>query len=388
MTAIQNHFPPEKLEQLRKKLHMHAELSGNEVMTREILRDFLSSNAPSGKVSNAGTTGLAIIFEGKNPGPSILFRADIDALPIDENLNLPYTSLNKGISHRCGHDGHSAILCGLACILEKQFPGCGKIILLFQPAEETGKGAAEMLADPLFQDINPDFVFALHNLPGFDAGSVIVKKEQFASASKGIIIHLTGKPSHAAYPEQGINPAFAFTEIIRGIESIPDYAESFDNFILTTIVHATLGKPGFGTAAGEAVIMATLRSYDNHNMQRLVHECRLIVEEKAKEHNLHYAIEFSDEFDETYNHPEVVDIIEKVATENSLKIIHLPFPFRWSEDFGKYTAKYKGALFGLGAGKDHAPLHTKEYDFPDEIITKGVEMFVGIIKNIMSNFIY
>lgn len=382
MTAIQNHFSSEMLEQLRKKLHMHAELSGNEVKTREILRDFLSLNAPTGKIIDLGTTGLAIIFEGKNPGPCILFRADTDALPINDDPNLPHASCNTGISHKCGHDGHSAILCGLATILEKQFSNNGKVILLFQPGEETGKGAAEMLADSFFENITIDYVFALHNLPGFDAGSVIVKKEQFASASKGIIIHLTGKPSHAAYPEQGNNPAFAFTEIIQGIASIPDYAESFDNFILTTIVHASLGKPGFGTAAGEAVIMATLRSYDNHNMLRLVHECRLIVEEKAKEHNLTYAIELSDEFNETFNHPEAIDIIAKVAKENNLKIIHLPFPFRWSEDFGKYTAKYIGAIFGIGAGKDHAALHTKEYDFLDEITETAVKMFYGIIQEL------
>jgi len=384
MTDLQNHFSPEMLEQLRKKLHMHAKLSGNEMKTREILRDFLSLNAPTGKIIDLASTGLAIIFEGNNPGPCILFRADTDALPINENPDLPYASCNTGVSHKCGHDGHAAILCGLATILEKQFSDVGKVILLFQPAEETGKGAAEMLTDPLFENITPDYVFALHNLPGFDAGSVVVKKEQFASASKGMIIHLTGKPSHAAYPEQGNNPAFAFTEIIRSIESIPDYAESYDNFILTTIVHASLGKPGFGTAAGEAVIMATLRSYDNHNMQRLVHECRLIVEEKAKEHNLQYAFEFSDEFDETFNHPEAIDIIEKVAKENNFKIIHLPFPFRWSEDFGKYTAKYKGAMFGIGAGKDHAALHTKEYDFPDEIIEPAVKMFSGIIEEVKS----
>lgn len=384
MTDLQNHFPYELLEQLRKKLHKYAELSGNEVRTREILRDFLSSNASSGKIINVGTTGLAVIFEGKNPGPCILCRADTDALPINDDPILPYASCNNGVSHKCGHDGHSAILCGLSCILEKHFSDKGIIILLFQPAEETGKGSEEMLTDPLFEKYTPDFVFALHNLPGFENGSVVLKKEQFASASKGMIIRLTGKSSHAAYPEQGINPAFAFTEIIRGIESIPDYAESYDNFILTTIVHASLGKPGFGTAAGEAVIMATLRSYDNHNMQRLVHECSLIVDEKAKENNLQYKIEWSDEFDETYNHPEAVDIIEKVATENNLKIIHLPFPFRWSEDFGKYTAKYKGAMFGLGAGKNHAALHTEEYDFPDEIIVKGTELFYGIFQELVS----
>jgi len=382
MTEGQTHISSEVLTALRKMLHANAELSGNEMKTRNILREFLALHAPSGNLSDIGKTGLAMLFDSGNPGPVILFRADTDALPIAEDNALPYASVNKNVSHKCGHDGHSTILCGLACKIHAYPIAKGKIILLFQPAEETGKGAVEMLADPLFENFSPDYVFALHNLPGYDEGSIVVKKEQFASASKGMIIRLKGKECHAAYPENGNNPAHAFTEIIQGIESLPEFSESFDSYILTTIVHASLGKPAFGTAAGDAVIMATLRSYDNHNMQRLVYNCRLIAEERAQDNKLQLSIDYSDEFVETYNHYEAVDIIEQAATQNGSKIIHLAYPFRWSEDFGQYTAKYSGAMFGIGAGKECPALHTGKYDFPDAIIETGINMFYEIYRSI------
>lgn len=379
-----NNFPFEEIIKLRRELHRNAELSLSEYKTKNLIVDFLKTFATSCKIIDVAVTGVVAVFDSGIPGMTLMFRADTDALPIHEETSLPYTSCNKGGSHKCGHDGHSAILCGFASVLQKEPPQSGKIIMLFQPAEETGQGALHVLNDAAFKNLEPDFIFALHNLPGFEKNAIVIKKEQFASASKGMIIKLKGRSCHAAYPEQGVNPAFAFAEIIQNIADIPEYSERYDNFILTTIVHATLGEPAFGSAAGYAEIHATLRSYDNHNMQRLVHECGLIVNDKAKEYGLEYTIEWADEFDETFNHAEAVEIIEKVAGENSMKIVHLPFPFRWSEDFGKFTAKYKGAMFGLGAGKEHPVLHSRVYDFPDEIIETGINIFYHIYKNIIN----
>lgn len=377
-----NNFPVEEIIKLRRELHRNAELSLDEHKTKNLIIDFLKVHAVSSKIIDIAGTGVAAVFDSGHPGMTLMFRADTDALPIDDDPSLPYASCNNSVSHKCGHDGHSTILCGFASVLQKEPPSSGKIILLFQPAEETGQGALHVLNDAAFKNLEPDFIFALHNLPGFEKNAIIIKKEQFASASKGMIIKLKGRSCHAAYPEQGVNPAFAFAEIIQSIANIPEYSESYDNFILTTIVYAILGEPAFGTAAGHAEIRATLRSYDNHNMQRLVHECSLIVNDKAKEYGLEYAIEWNDEFDETYNHLEAVGIIEKAANNSALKIIHLPFPFRWSEDFGKFTAKYKGAMFGLGTGKEHPALHSQGYNFPDEIIETGINIFCNIYKDI------
>lgn len=377
-----NNFQNNDIIKLRQELHRNAELSNEEHETKNLIVDFLTKNAPSFKIMNVLETGILAVYDSNQKGRTTMFRADIDALPIKENESLVYASLNQGVSHKCGHDGHAAILCGLARRLQNDPPEAGKVVLLFQPAEETGEGAKKIVNDVEFKSLNIDYVFALHNLPGYEKNSVVVKKEQFASASKGMIIKLKGKACHAAYPEQGLNPAFAFAEIIQKIADIPEYSESYDNFILTTVVHAVLGEPAFGTAAGEAEIRVTLRSYDNHNMQRLAHECKLIVSETAREYGLEHSVDWTDIFDETYNHPEAIDVIFKAASDAAIQIVHMPFPFRWSEDFGQFTAKYSGAMFGLGAGKEYSALHTELYDFPDEIIETGVNLFYNISKEI------
>lgn len=370
--------------ELRKEFHKNAEIALNENKTKQIICSFLKTNAPSCKIINIAGTGITAVFESNKPGKTILFRADMDALPIAESLSIPHASCNIGVSHKCGHDGHSAILCGLAYFIEKNKLSNGKVILIFQPAEETGKGAKQIIEDDFIKTILPDFIFALHNMPGFEKNSIITKKNQFASASKGMIVKLTGKVAHAAYPENGVSPAIAMAELIRKFYNIPLDNETFDNFVLLTIIHASLGEKAFGTAPAYAEVMATLRSFDDTNMKRLIHECLLVSKEIAQQHGLDIKIEWTDEFDETYNHPEAVDIIEKAAMENNYSIIHATSPFRWSEDFGVFTRKYKGAMFGIGAGISHPALHSKEYDFPDDIIETGVNLFADICKIIIN----
>ena len=370
--------------ELRKQLHMYAELAFNENKTKELICDFLRTNAPSFKIINIAETGIAAVYDSGNIGATIMFRADMDALPIAESLSIPYASCNKNISHKCGHDGHSAILCGLANYLEKEKLPNGKVILIFQPAEETGEGAKQIIEDAFFKTNSPEYIFALHNLPGFEKNSIIIKKHQFASASKGMIVKLTGKVAHAAYPENGVSPAIAMAELIQQLHNIPLENELFDNFILLTIIHASLGEKAFGTAPAYAEIMATLRSFDDTNMKRLVHECLLVSKEIAQQHGLNISIDWTDEFDETFNNADAVDIIEKAAKKNNSSIIHATSPFRWSEDFGVFTQKYKGAIFSIGAGISHPALHTKEYDFPDDIIETGVNLFADICKTVLT----
>ncbi|NTW33788.1 MAG: amidohydrolase [Bacteroidetes bacterium] len=372
----------DKLVVLRKKLHKNAELSEMEFRTRELISGFIKTNAPDGVIQNIGTTGLAVIFDSKNPGNTIMFRADIDALPITENISFAqYSSVNKGVSHKCGHDGHAAILCGLACLLNESLPLNGKIVLLFQPAEETGKGAKKIIEDEFFKQILPDYIFAMHNLPGFEKNQIVLTSKNFASASKGMIIKIAGKQAHAAYPEYGKNPAIAMSEIIRSLDSLIADSERFDNFVLLTIVYAKLGDKVFGTAPGEAEICATLRSFDNDNMKKLCYEAELIVRETAVLHELNIVIEWTDEFEATSNNPDALRVISEIADKSGLVKKYLNEPFRWSEDFGQFTSRYCGAMFGVGAGIDHPQLHTSEYDFPDDIIETSMNVFYEICKN-------
>lgn len=193
-----------QLIELRKELHKYPELSGKESQTAKRIIEFAKRFNPDEIISKVGGEGVLVIFEGEQKGKTILIRCDLDALPIDEENAFEHKSVYENISHKCGHDGHMSIVSGLIPILSENKIKKGKVVLLFQPAEETGQGASLVLSDAKFTKLKPDFAFALHNLPGFKKNQIIIKKDVFASASKGLIIRLKGKTSHAGEPERGI----------------------------------------------------------------------------------------------------------------------------------------------------------------------------------------
>jgi amidohydrolase len=366
---------------LRRELHKYPELSGKENNTAGKIVKFAEKFNPDEIIKNIGGNGLAVVFQGDHEAKTILIRCELDALPIEEENEFDYKSQTEGVSHKCGHDGHMAIVSGLIPLLSEKKIKNGKIVLLYQPAEETGEGAEQILNEDKFKNLNPDYVFALHNLPGFEKNKIIVKENEFTSASKGLKIKLIGKTSHAAEPEKGITPSLAVAELIQRLVEIPN-KEKFDEFTLVTIIHAKIGERAFGTTPGYAELMATLRSYKNENMEKLQAQAEKIIDEVSAKNNLKFKLEWVEEFPSTINDKFCVDVVRKSAEENNLSIEEIKNPFRWSEDFGHFTQKYKGALFGLGSGVDQPQLHNPDYDFPDDIILTGTKMFYSIIKNI------
>ncbi len=370
----------EELVKLRKELHQHPELSGKESDTAERIIKYLQKYKPDQIVENIGGNGLAAIFEGEEDGPSVLFRCDLDALPIDEINDFEYRSNHNGVSHKCGHDGHMTIISGLAEAISQNRPGRGRAILLYQPSEENGQGAEEVINDPKFNIIRPDYVYALHNLPGFEKGAVITNEDIFASASRGMIVKLHGKTSHAGEPDRGLSPALAMADLVKDFTYLPQNF-SFENFTLVTVIHARLGEIAFGTTPGFAEVMATLRSYTNDDMDKLVRHAEKITEKHANNYNLKFTIDYTEEFLAAENNRNSVGIVEKSAKEYGLKVIQKEEPFRWSEDFSHFTHRHPGALFGLGSGEDSPQLHNPDYDFPDDIIENGVKVFFGIYNH-------
>jgi amidohydrolase len=373
-----------ELIKLRKSIHSEPELAGEEKSTVEKVIKFISKFSPDETIKNIGGNGIAFIFKGKEEGASVLFRCELDALPIQEINDFDYISKFKNKGHKCGHDGHMTVLAGLAEQVSSNKDFKGKVILLFQPAEETGEGAGRMINDAKLSKIKPDYVFAFHNLPGYELNSILIRKGSFASASKGMIIKLTGKTSHAAEPENGINPSFAVAEIIKKLLLLPEKLKNKNDFILVTIIHASIGERAFGTSAGYAELMTTLRAFRNDDMRSLISESEEIVKKIASDQKLKVEISYTEEFPATVNDNECVEIIKNAAEKNNFSINEIKTPFRWSEDFGHFTDKYKGALFGIGSGENHPQLHNPDYDFPDEIIPVGVAIFHTIMNEILN----
>jgi amidohydrolase len=364
---------------LRKKLHQHPELSNKEQGTAARLVSYLAPLLPDKIITEIGGTGVAICFGEAATGSTIMLRCELDALPITETNSFDYRSITPGISHKCGHDGHMAILAAVAQYYSNHRPKAGRVILLFQPAEETGEGAKKVLEDKILQQLTPDFVFALHNTPQYPMGDILIKTGTICCASRGVIIRFIGKTAHAAQPETGNSPVKAVYQLLPLFEQLPKLINSQSDFTFATVVGVKLGEKAFGTSPADAEIYVTLRSEHDVEMEHLIEIVNDKVMALAIAHKLAYSIECEDVFDATVNHQEAVAIITDALSED---VVHFtPQPFPWSEDFGQFTRLYCGALFGLGAGEETPALHNADYDFPDQLIATGSRYFIKIIEH-------
>ena len=368
------------LTNFRKKLHQFPELSGDEKQTAQAVVDELKGCNPSTIITKLGGHGVAAIFKGPLKGKTILFRAELDALPIQEVNTFEHTSQYPGISHKCGHDGHATILIGLARMLKLNPLLKGEVILLFQPAEENGNGAKAVLSDEKFKSIKPDFVFALHNVPDYDKGVVIVKNNSFTPSVTSLKITLKGKTSHAAEPENGINPDVALQEIIVAIKGLADTHVDSETFTVVTTVYATLGSEDYGISADYAELHFTIRCWTAKQLKNFKEISATLIQDISNKNQLKYTLDWIYEFDSNNNDDKAVDFIVAAAKSNSFTLIEKQTPFKWGEDFGAFTQQYKGAMFAVGSGKETPALHNPDYDFPDEITPYGVQMFHSIIK--------
>ncbi len=388
------------ITELRHRLHRLPELSCQEQGTKMILMGFLQEHT-SFEVEDRGQWFYAVKHRKSDQNPEeksvqekagraqrrIAFRADMDALPIPETVELPYGSEREGISHKCGHDGHCAALCGLALEIEnydnvtaceysqkKEIPW-DDIYLIFQHGEEIGAGGKEC-ASLLFEK-NVAEVYAFHNLGGFPEGSIVMRKGLTQPASKGMTVHLTGKPSHASYPEEGNSPAYALAELVSFIQELQQ--RSYEDMVLCTIVGIRCGDDDFGISAGEGKVSVTLRAAQEKEMNLLEQEIRRKAESLACRDNLKVWFAESDYFPETRNDNRCLEKVQKAARERNFDVISMNNMWRASEDFGYYTKKCPGAIFYIGNGEDYPALHTFPYDFNDRILKTAGELFFEIL---------
>jgi len=377
---IEKHL--DELVELRHHIHSIAEVSSSEDNTAGYIADFLQKTSPDDLQTGVGGNGILATYDSGTDGSHVLIRCELDALPIPDVNEVEYQSKNEGVGHKCGHDGHMSILCGLALLMDEGALDSGKVTLLFQPAEETGKGAQRVIEDETFQEIDLDYCFALHNLPGFEKHQIIVRDDVFAAASVGLVIKLKGHSAHAAHPEQGKSPALAMAQLVQAFSSAPQFYSPLEQAAKVTVINANLGERAFGTSPGEANVMATLRTYDEDVLDTMKEKCLHLAEGAAQTYDLNVDSEWVEPFPATVNTEDGNDIIKSAAGALDVEIHHKEAPFGWSEDFGHFTKEINGAMFGLGIGESHPALHAEDYDFEDEVIPTGVSMFMQIINEV------
>jgi amidohydrolase len=364
-------------------LHRYPEISGEEHDTARRIAAFLAPLKPDRMITDLGGHGLAAIFEATEPGPTVLIRSELDALPIEEKTGLSYSSTIPGRGHLCGHDGHSTILTAVALGLSRQRPKRGRVVLMFQPAEETGAGAAAVIADPRFANITPDLSFSLHNLPGMPLGQVALVEGPVNCASRGMKIVLTGKTAHASSPEHGISPMRAIARLMPALTDLGAGAPLDLDFSMVTITHASMGEMAFGISPADGEIWATLRTLTDGRMNALCQNAEQLVEETAAALGLGVSISYDDIFLHCENAPEAVTHLIRALDDEAVPHDHGDLPMRGSEDFGRFGAASPSAMFFLGSGLHHPNLHNPDYDFPDELIEIGARVFIRVVRNIL-----
>lgn len=372
------------LTALRRDLHRTPDLSGDEATTAATVAEALAETGPDSLITGLGGSGVAAIYAGARPGPSIMIRCELDGLPIFETGTVPYRSTTPGKAHLCGHDGHMAIVLGLAKHLGRNRPASGRAIVLFQPAEETGAGAAAVISDPKFDQIQPDIALALHNFPGLPLGHVAITTGVMNCASRGMKLILEGRTAHASQPETGVSPAPAIARLITRLTALGKGGTPSDaEFSLVTITHVRIGEPAFGIAPGRAELWLTLRTQRDDRMAALVQAAESEITDATRPDNLSVTIGYHDIFAHCENHPEAVDIFRRAIADEAFPEANMPLPMRASEDFGRFGSCSKSAMVLLGAGESTPALHNPDYDFPDALIPDGVRLFGRCLRNVL-----
>lgn len=367
----------------RRRLHRQPEISNEEEATARAVVAFLADTRPDEMLTGLGGHGVAAVYDSGRPGSTLLFRSELDALPIEELSGVPHASQVPGKSHMCGHDGHTAILAALGRQFGRHRPASGRVVLMFQPAEETGDGAAGVVADPRFAAIAPDFSFALHNLPGIPFGEVRLKPGVVNCASRGMRVVLDGKTAHSSMPETGTSPMPAVSELMPALAKLGGGAFTEDGFGMVTVTHAAMGEAVFGVAPGRAEVWATLRTRLDERMAGLCAAAEALVERVAGAHGLSSAIDYHEIFVASMNAPSAVGHLRTALDQEGVAHSEAALPMRASEDFGVFGRSAPSAMFFLGAGEGHPALHNPDYDFPDDLIPIGARIFMRTARNLL-----
>ena len=371
----------------RRHLHAHPELMynvhGTAAFVAERLREFGCDEVATG----LGRTGVVGVIKGRKPASGdmkvIGLRADMDALPIEEETNLPYASKTPGKMHACGHDGHTAMLLGAARYLTETRNFAGEAVVIFQPAEEGGAGADAMIKDGLMERFRIEQVYGMHNGPGLPIGSFALRPGPIMAATDAIDIRIEGLGGHAARPHKCIDSVLVGAQLVTALQSIVSRTvDPLDSAVISVCeFHA-------GNARNVIPQIAELKG----TVRTLMPEVRDLVERRVREVVAGVAQQTGATIDLVYergypvtvNHPEQTDIATRIASDVAgAANVHAVPPMMGAEDFAYMLEARPGAFIFVGNG-DSAGLHHPAYNFNDEAIVYGTSYWVKLVENTLA----
>jgi len=365
----------------RRDLHQHPELLYDVHRTAAFVAEKLKAFGCDEVVEGMGRTGVVGVIKGKKgTGGVIGLRADMDALPIEEQTNLPYASKTPGKMHACGHDGHTSMLLGAAQYLAETRDFAGDAVVIFQPAEEGGAGADAMIKDGLMDRFGIQKVYGMHNNPGMPIGSFSMRTGPIMAAMDRISITIEGVGGHAAYPHKTIDPVLAGSQLIMAFQSIVSRTVSpLDSAVISICeFHA-------GHASNVIPASAELRG----TVRTLRKEVRDLVEKRMNEVCAGVALQTGAQvtlnYDRGYpvvvNHAEETKLAAKIAGEvGGVANVAIDMePVMGAEDFAYMLEARPGAFIFMGNG-DSAGLHHPAYNFNDDAIVYGSSYWVKLVE--------
>ncbi len=369
----------EELTAIRRDLHAHPELGFEELRTSGIVADLLESWGVETH-RNIGKTGVIGVLEGARSGKTIGLRADMDALPIEEETNLLFRSTNSGVMHACGHDGHTTMLLGAARYLAETRDFAGKVVFIFQPAEEGLGGARAMLADGLFERFPCDEVYGLHNRPGAPQNRIGVVPGIAMAGADFFDIRVIGRGSHGARPQESRDPIIAATALVQALQSV--VSRSLDP-LEPAVISVTQFHSGsaYNIIPGEAVIAGTARMFTDAVRQQIRTRINEIAAGIEASFGVEVEVDIRNIFgvlenDEPLSHSFAELARDVVGEEN---VLLGGKPNTGSEDFADMLRAVPGAYFTIGH-EGTAALHNAGFTFDDSILPLGSTLLARIVE--------
>ena len=362
---------------MHRDFHENPEIGLQETRTAKIvatqLRD-LGFEVHEG----VGVTGVVGVLEGKKPGKTIGLRADMDALPLDEKTNLAWSSKNPGLMHACGHDGHTTMLLGAARYLSSLDEIEGKIVLIFQPAEEGLGGARAMIADGLFDRFPCDEIYALHNKPSKELGRVEVKTGVAYAGADFFDVRISGKGAHGAYPHEGTDVIGASSALIAGFNSIISrWVPAGERAVLS--ITKIEGGQAYNVLPDEVTMGGTIRFLSNATAELIRGRMNNIAEGVSRSHGVSVLIDFDQVFGVLNNDATCAAAVQKISTDvMGADLVHeIDTCDLGSEDFADMLDIVPGAYFTVGHDSP-APLHNPGFIQDEAMLPIGAALLSEI----------
>ncbi|MCR8827728.1 M20 aminoacylase family protein [Pseudosulfitobacter koreensis] len=368
----------------RQDFHAHPELGFAEVRTAARVADLLESFGLEVH-RGIGQTGVVGILQRGNGTRSVGLRADMDALPIRETTGAAYASRTGGVMHACGHDGHMAMLLGAAKHLAAHGQFDGRVVFIFQPAEEHGQGAQAMIADGLFERFGVDQVFAIHNMPGLPVGHLETRAGPMTASEALFEIEVRARGGHAALPHLGVDAIVVGAQIVGALQTIVSRKlDPAQNGVVS--VTEFIADGGRNILPGSAVLKGDARALSPETNRLIEARMRELVAGTAAAHDVTAEVAYQTVFAPTINDADAVAAVARAGSValGAANVDAACFPKLFSEDFAHMAMARPGCFFLMGNGTDGAhglPLHASGYDFNDDGLVPGADTWVHLVQH-------